>query len=72
VVSDSSAKAWVTGPAGERWEVYTVLADSETFGTGPDLLAAEETSGCSCSGDNASDNASDASSDVAATNTACC
>jgi lactoylglutathione lyase len=27
-------KVWVTGPAGERWEVYTVLADSETFGTG--------------------------------------
>jgi catechol 2,3-dioxygenase-like lactoylglutathione lyase family enzyme len=26
-------KAWVTGPAGEKWEVYTVLADSDTFGT---------------------------------------
>ncbi|RBY84699.1 ArsI/CadI family heavy metal resistance metalloenzyme [Blastococcus sp. TF02A-26] len=25
-------KAWVTGPDGERWEVYTVLADSDTFG----------------------------------------
>lgn len=25
-------KAWVTGPGGERWEVYTVLADSDTFG----------------------------------------
>jgi catechol 2,3-dioxygenase-like lactoylglutathione lyase family enzyme len=25
-------KAWVTGPGGERWEVYTVLADSHTFG----------------------------------------
>jgi catechol 2,3-dioxygenase-like lactoylglutathione lyase family enzyme len=22
-------KVWVTGPAGERWEVYTVLADSD-------------------------------------------
>ena len=53
-------KAWVTGPAGEKWEVYTVLSDSETFGTGPDPLAAE-------------DDASDASSsDVAATGTACC
>jgi catechol 2,3-dioxygenase-like lactoylglutathione lyase family enzyme len=61
-------KAWVSGPAGERWEVYTVLSDSETFGTGPDLLAAEETGGCSCSGDNAAD----ASPDVAATSTACC
>ena len=28
-------KVWVTGPGGERWEVYTVLADSETFGAGP-------------------------------------
>jgi len=25
-------KVWVTGPGGERWEVYTVLADSPTFG----------------------------------------
>ena len=24
-------KVWVTGPGGERWEVYTVLADTETF-----------------------------------------
>ena len=31
-------KVWVTGPAGEKWEVYTVLADSETFGTSPKLL----------------------------------
>jgi len=28
-------KVWVTGPAGEKWEVYTVLADSETFGADP-------------------------------------
>jgi catechol 2,3-dioxygenase-like lactoylglutathione lyase family enzyme len=26
-------KVWVTGPAGEKWEIYTVLADSDTFGT---------------------------------------
>ena len=25
----------MTGPAGEKWEVYTVLADSDTFGTSP-------------------------------------
>jgi lactoylglutathione lyase len=31
-------KVWVTGPAGERWEVYTVLADSDTFGTSPQTL----------------------------------
>jgi lactoylglutathione lyase len=28
-------KVWVSGPAGERWEVYTVLSDSDTFGTSP-------------------------------------
>jgi catechol 2,3-dioxygenase-like lactoylglutathione lyase family enzyme len=32
-------KVWVTGPDGERWEVYTVLADSDTFGTGPQAAA---------------------------------
>jgi lactoylglutathione lyase len=25
-------KVWVTGPGGEKWEVYTVLADADTFG----------------------------------------
>jgi lactoylglutathione lyase len=29
-------KVWVTGPSGERWEVYTVLADSDTFGPNAD------------------------------------
>lgn len=24
-------KVWVTGPAGEKWEIYKVLADSDTF-----------------------------------------
>jgi catechol 2,3-dioxygenase-like lactoylglutathione lyase family enzyme len=28
-------KVWVTAPGGERWEVYTVLADSHTFGAAP-------------------------------------
>ncbi|OBF53692.1 cadmium transporter [Mycobacterium sp. 852002-53434_SCH5985345] len=28
----SQDKVWVTGPGGERWEVYTVIADSDTFG----------------------------------------
>jgi catechol 2,3-dioxygenase-like lactoylglutathione lyase family enzyme len=41
-------KAWVTGPGGERWEVYTVLADSETFGVPP---AAGES--CTCCGQEA-------------------
>ncbi len=29
-------KVRVTGPSGERWEVYTVLADSDTFGPNTD------------------------------------
>jgi catechol 2,3-dioxygenase-like lactoylglutathione lyase family enzyme len=41
-------KVWVTGPAGEKWEVYTVLADSETFGTSREPLAADPSGGCSC------------------------
>jgi lactoylglutathione lyase len=41
-------KVWVTGPGGEKWEVYTVLADSEVFGTSPELLAADPSGGCSC------------------------
>jgi catechol 2,3-dioxygenase-like lactoylglutathione lyase family enzyme len=36
-------KVWVTAPGGEKWEVYTVLADSETFGT-----ASAIADGCSC------------------------
>jgi catechol 2,3-dioxygenase-like lactoylglutathione lyase family enzyme len=28
-------KVWVQAPSGERWEVYTVLADSDTFGNAP-------------------------------------
>ncbi len=41
-------KVWVTGPAGEKWEVYTVLADSDTFGTSPRHLdeAAEDAEVC--------------------------
>ena len=43
-------KVWVTGPAGERWEVYTVLADSPTFGVGPSgaLDATDTTTDVSC------------------------
>jgi catechol 2,3-dioxygenase-like lactoylglutathione lyase family enzyme len=28
-------KVWVTGPAGEKWEVYSVLADADSFGNSP-------------------------------------
>jgi predicted enzyme related to lactoylglutathione lyase len=37
-------KVWVDGPAGEPWEVYTVLADAEQAGGRSD-----ETTGC-CTG----------------------
>ena len=39
-------KVWVTGPAGERWEVYTVLADSDTFGVSPNTLASGAADNC--------------------------
>ena len=47
-------KVWVTGPAGEKWEVYTVLADSETFGSSPQHVATE-TEGAVCCGGSPSD-----------------
>ena len=45
-------KVWVTGPAGEKWEVYTVLADSDTFGTSPQHLDEDGTTegGVCCGG----------------------
>ncbi|WP_431967394.1 ArsI/CadI family heavy metal resistance metalloenzyme [Nocardia sp. bgisy134] len=39
-------KVWVSGPGTERWEVYTVLADSETFGAAPELDSAEAVAEC--------------------------
>lgn len=36
-------KVWVTGPDGERWEVYTVLADSDTFGSNSALVQEDST-----------------------------
>ena len=39
-------KVWVTGPAGEKWEVYTVLADSESFGTSPQNPGASDDAVC--------------------------
>jgi catechol 2,3-dioxygenase-like lactoylglutathione lyase family enzyme len=40
-------KVWVTGPGGEKWEIYTVLADSEVFGTSANR-AAETSSPAAC------------------------
>ncbi|QTJ67678.1 VOC family protein [Rhodococcus sp. ZPP] len=43
----SQDKVWVTGPAGEKWEVYTVLADSDTFRNAP---APEQDAPTACCG----------------------
>ena len=53
-------KVWVTGADGERWEVYTVLADSVTFGAGP------KDDGACCA------SAASTASDTPATAAACC
>nr|WP_090277893.1 ArsI/CadI family heavy metal resistance metalloenzyme [Mycolicibacterium komanii]CRL73051.1 Glyoxalase/Bleomycin resistance protein/Dioxygenase superfamily protein [Mycolicibacterium komanii] len=56
-------KVWVTGPAGEKWEVYTVLADSETFGVSP--RRPDEDADAVCCGGAATDGKADAT-------TSCC
>jgi len=38
-------KVWVTGPNAENWEVYTVLADSASFGRSPNLLSCNDSGG---------------------------
>ena len=48
-------KVWVTGPAGEKWEIYTVLADSETFGSSPQHLDVEAQGVACCGGSPADD-----------------
>ena len=64
-------KVWVTGPAGEKWEVYTVLADSETFGSSPQHLNLQSEGGVCCgSAAAAADGASQ--QDKAAATTSCC
>ena len=61
-------KVWVTGPAGEKWEIYTVLADSDSFGAGPGHIddAATEDGVC-CGG-----SAPAAEPGQTATASACC
>ncbi|WP_068269397.1 ArsI/CadI family heavy metal resistance metalloenzyme [Aldersonia kunmingensis] len=50
-------KVWVSGPAGEKWEVYTVLADSDAFGTSPNLLTGDDEQGGVCCGGAAAEQA---------------
>ncbi|MEU4596723.1 ArsI/CadI family heavy metal resistance metalloenzyme [Nocardia sp. NPDC023988] len=39
-------KVWVSAPDAERWEVYTVLADSENFSSAPQLVEVEQGDAC--------------------------
>jgi catechol 2,3-dioxygenase-like lactoylglutathione lyase family enzyme len=60
-------KVWVTDPAGEKWEVYTVLADSDTFGKSLAHLGDDGTQeGGVCCGGTAADSA------AAEVSNACC
>lgn len=56
-------KVWVSGPGGEKWEVYTVLADSDTFGTSPQHLDAADDGVACCGGQPAAESSA---------GTACC
>lgn len=47
-------KVWVTAPGGEKWEIYTVLADSDTFGASPQHLDETNEGGVCCGGQAAS------------------
>ncbi|MEE6140282.1 ArsI/CadI family heavy metal resistance metalloenzyme [Mycobacterium sp. 050128] len=60
-------KVWVTGPGGEKWEVYTVLADSDTFGTSPQHSDGGTAEGGVCCG-----GASSEETEQAARTTSCC
>lgn len=62
-------KVWVTGPAGEKWEVYTVLADSESFGRSPRHEDGNSESGMCCDTTAAAE--SDASTENAGTASCC-
>ena len=64
-------KVWVTGPGGEKWEVYTVLADSETFGANPQHLDVPSEVGACCGSAAAATNGPGQPDNAAAT-TSCC
>lgn len=64
-------KVWVTGPDSERWEVYTVLADTEHFGTEPRFAGRDDAEAVqACCG---TDGRGEAASEAEAESTvACC
>lgn len=51
-------KVWVTGPGGERWEIYTKLADTENFGTATAFASLPLTEATSCCADTPAGNPS--------------
>ncbi|WP_433625551.1 ArsI/CadI family heavy metal resistance metalloenzyme [Nocardia sp. CA-120079] len=75
-------KVWVTAPDAERWEVYTVLADSEIFGVAPQLATGETASDeqaisvcCGTAEEAAAEGAccaSDAKKEAVASGASCC
>ncbi|UGT52563.1 ArsI/CadI family heavy metal resistance metalloenzyme [Nocardia asteroides] len=68
-------KVWVTGPSEERWEVYTVLADSETFGTAPELAGTGAEACCGTAAEAAAENAccgGEAKQKAVAAGASCC
>jgi catechol 2,3-dioxygenase-like lactoylglutathione lyase family enzyme len=66
-------KVWVTGPGGEKWEVYTVLADSETFGSSPQHLSESGGGGICCGGGTADEHAAtEEAQENAVAGTSCC
>jgi len=48
-------KMWVTGPAGEKCDFYTVLSASESFGTSPRHLDDDNAEGGVCCGRTSAD-----------------
>lgn len=66
-------KVWVTAPDAERWEVYTVLADTEHFGTAPEPADAQVC--CGTAAEAQAENAccgSDAKAAATASGAGCC
>ncbi len=61
-------KVWVTGPNAEKWEVYTVLADTENFGTAPEFATGDAEAAQACCGTGSAVDAQDTAGD----STACC
>ncbi|MEU6562923.1 ArsI/CadI family heavy metal resistance metalloenzyme [Nocardia nova] len=58
-------KVWVTGPDAEKWEVYTVLADTDNFGATPEFATGDAEAVQACCGGAPSEHAADESA-------ACC